>query len=68
VRGYRHLPKLEAALARVLKIKVDRVRQQNAARPFNMSRVVRQPRMGLTPVGRRREVSVAASNATSLGR
>jgi transposase-like protein len=31
VRGYQHLPKLEAALARVLKIKAETVRQQNAA-------------------------------------
>ena len=31
VRGYQHLPKLAAALARVLKIKADHVRQQKAA-------------------------------------
>jgi len=31
VRGYRHLPKLETALVRVLKIKVDQVHQQKAA-------------------------------------
>jgi len=31
VRGYRHLPKLEAARARVLKIKVVHVREQKAA-------------------------------------
>jgi transposase-like protein len=31
VRGYQHLPKLEAALARMLKIKTETVRQQKAA-------------------------------------
>ncbi|MBI5711360.1 MAG: hypothetical protein HZC42_13835 [Candidatus Eisenbacteria bacterium] len=31
VRGYQHLPKLEAALPRMLKIKAETVRQQKAA-------------------------------------
>jgi hypothetical protein len=31
VRGYQHLPKLEVAIARALKIKVERVRDRKAA-------------------------------------